>query len=243
MFQFETWHILMIGEMRCYARLSLSNCMCVSQFYKGIVKELCCCLYLLFYCPGDSLLTLTDKKVLLWLLTWVNAMFIGMFATLLNCLYQTDTLSRVLSFSWSYLLNSFILKFSFVLLAILFDGIDLSETIYWFFFFFLQPPLWERYQQQLKDWEQAMSNANLGFASVGQEKPPMSAFCLKPRGLEVPNKGSKQRSHRKISVSGHSHAVPRDQDGLHPFGTFLTTMQTSMPFCLKNITFLFSYLA
>ncbi|OIT33749.1 PREDICTED: uncharacterized protein LOC109205606 [Nicotiana attenuata] len=88
----------------------------------------------------------------------------------------------------------------------------------------LQPPLWERYQQQLKDWEQAMSNANLGFASVGQEKaasvekPPMSAFCLKPRGLEVPNKGSKQRSHRKISVSGHSHAVPRDQDGLHPFG-------------------------
>lgn len=94
-----------------------------------------------------------------------------------------------------------------------------------------------------------MSNANLGFAIVGQEKaasvekPPMSAFCLKPRGLEVPNKGSKQRSHRKISVSGHSHAVPRDQDGLHPFGTFLTTMQTSMPFCLKNITFLFSYLA
>lgn len=88
----------------------------------------------------------------------------------------------------------------------------------------LQPPLWERYQQQLKDWEQAMSNANLGFASVCQEKaasmekPPMSAFCLKPRGLEVPNKGSKQRSQRKISVSGHNHVVSRDQDGLHPFG-------------------------
>ncbi|KAK4364958.1 hypothetical protein RND71_016316 [Anisodus tanguticus] len=88
----------------------------------------------------------------------------------------------------------------------------------------LQPPLWERYQQQLKDWEQAMSNANLGFASVCQEKtasmekPPMSAFCLKPRGLEVPNKGSKQRSQRKISVSGHNHGVSRDQDGLHPFG-------------------------
>ncbi|KAK4355436.1 hypothetical protein RND71_024407 [Anisodus tanguticus] len=88
----------------------------------------------------------------------------------------------------------------------------------------LQPPLWERYQQQLKDWEQAMSNANLGFASLCQqkaasmEKPPMSAFCLKPRGLEVPNKGSKQRSQRKISVSGHNHGVSRDQDGLHPFG-------------------------
>lgn len=88
----------------------------------------------------------------------------------------------------------------------------------------LQPPLWERYQQQLKEWEQAMSNANLGFASVckekvaSMEKPPMSAFCLKPRGLEVPNKGSKQRSQRKISVSGHNHVVSRDQDGLHPFG-------------------------
>ncbi|XP_055820657.1 uncharacterized protein LOC129889400 isoform X2 [Solanum dulcamara] len=88
----------------------------------------------------------------------------------------------------------------------------------------LQPPLWERYQQQLKEWEQAMSNANHGFASICQEKaasmekPPMSAFCLKPRGLEVPNKGSKQRSQRKISVSGHNHVVSRDQDGLHPFG-------------------------
>ncbi|XP_060208179.1 uncharacterized protein LOC132635699 [Lycium barbarum] len=88
----------------------------------------------------------------------------------------------------------------------------------------LQPPLWERYQQQLKDWEQAMSNANLGFASVSQqkaaftEKPPMYAFCLKPRGLEVPNKGSKQRSQRKISVSGHNHIGSRDQDGLHSFG-------------------------
>ncbi|CAN4076578.1 unnamed protein product [Withania somnifera] len=88
----------------------------------------------------------------------------------------------------------------------------------------LQPPLWERYQQQLKEWEQAMSNANLGFASICQEKaasmekPPLSAFCLKPRGLEVPNKGSKQRSQRKIPVSGHNHVVSRDQDGLHAFG-------------------------
>lgn len=41
----------------------------------------------------------------------------------------------------------------------------------------------------------------------------MFAFCLKPRGLEVPNKGSKQRSHRKLPVSGHHHASSVDQDG------------------------------
>ncbi|CAN4127849.1 unnamed protein product [Withania somnifera] len=88
----------------------------------------------------------------------------------------------------------------------------------------LQPPLWERYKHQLKEWGQAMSNANHGFASICQEKaasmekPPMSAFCLKPRGLEVPNKGSKQRSQRKISVSGHNHVISRDQDSFHSFG-------------------------
>lgn len=47
------------------------------------------------------------------------------------------------------------------------------------------------------------------------EKPPMFAFCLKPRGLEVPNKGSEQRSHRRFPVSGHSHLASGDQDGLH----------------------------
>ncbi|KAL0323876.1 UNVERIFIED_CONTAM: hypothetical protein Scaly_2354700 [Sesamum calycinum] len=72
----------------------------------------------------------------------------------------------------------------------------------------LQPPLWERYQQRLKEWERTAARGNCAFSVGSQdkvtppEKPPMFAFCLKPRGLDVPNKGSKQRSHRKFSVSG-----------------------------------------
>ncbi|KAK7842067.1 hypothetical protein CFP56_014329 [Quercus suber] len=46
------------------------------------------------------------------------------------------------------------------------------------------------------------------------EKLPMFAFCLKPQGLEVPNKG-------KFSVSGQSNAILGDQDGFHAFGIFL----------------------
>lgn len=42
------------------------------------------------------------------------------------------------------------------------------------------------------------------------EKPIMFAFCLKPRGLEVPNKCSKHRSQKKYRVSGHG--VVGDQD-------------------------------
>lgn len=52
------------------------------------------------------------------------------------------------------------------------------------------------------------------------EKPPMYAFCLKPRGLEVPNKGSKQRSQKKYSISAHTNAVLGDQDGFHSIGNF-----------------------
>ncbi|KAL1552451.1 hypothetical protein AAHA92_13246 [Salvia divinorum] len=82
----------------------------------------------------------------------------------------------------------------------------------------LQPPLWERYQQQLKDWEHKVSPGLYAFSAGSQgkvppEKPPMFAFCLRPRGLEVPNKGSKQRSHRRLPVSGHHHASLADQDG------------------------------
>ncbi|CAI9094399.1 OLC1v1030128C1 [Oldenlandia corymbosa var. corymbosa] len=86
-----------------------------------------------------------------------------------------------------------------------------------------QPPLWERYQQQVKEWEQAVARTSAASAVGSKEKatlierPPMFAFCLKPRGLEVPNKGSKQRSHRRFPVSGHSHAFG-DQDGFHTFG-------------------------
>lgn len=42
------------------------------------------------------------------------------------------------------------------------------------------------------------------------EKPPMFAFCLRPRGLEVPNKGTKQRPQRKFTVLGHHGGVSRD---------------------------------
>ncbi|XP_057799460.1 uncharacterized protein LOC131015202 [Salvia miltiorrhiza] len=83
----------------------------------------------------------------------------------------------------------------------------------------LQPPLWERYQQQLKEWEHKVSPGLYAFSAGNQgkvppEKPPMFAFCLRPRGLEVPNKGSKQRSHRRLPVSGHHHASLADHDGL-----------------------------
>lgn len=87
-----------------------------------------------------------------------------------------------------------------------------------------QPPLWERYQQEVREWELAMTRINANLPNGCQEKtaqiekPPMFAFCMKPRGLEVPNKGSKQRSHRKISVSGKSNTTFGDQDGLHAYG-------------------------
>lgn len=85
--------------------------------------------------------------------------------------------------------------------------------------FCIQPPLWERYQQQLKEWEQNASHGLYAYSvgnqgKVPPEKPPMFAFCLRPRGLEVPNKGSKQRSHRRLPVSGHHHASLADHDSL-----------------------------
>ncbi|KAL4324554.1 hypothetical protein GQ457_11G017930 [Hibiscus cannabinus] len=88
----------------------------------------------------------------------------------------------------------------------------------------LQPPLWERYQQQVREWELTMSKVNR-ISSIGCsdkvlpiEKPPMFAFCFKPRGLEVPNKGSKQRSQRKIPVSGQINPALGDHEGCHSFG-------------------------
>ncbi|CAA0810605.1 Enhancer of polycomb-like transcription factor protein [Striga hermonthica] len=77
-----------------------------------------------------------------------------------------------------------------------------------------QPPPWERYQRQMKEWEQNVARGNC-VPSVGgadKEKPPMFAFCLKPRGLDVPNRGSKQRSHRKFTVSGKHHTFSGDRD-------------------------------
>ncbi|KAG9459330.1 hypothetical protein H6P81_003838 [Aristolochia fimbriata] len=82
-----------------------------------------------------------------------------------------------------------------------------------------QPALWERYQQQLKEWELAVSKMPIfsnGFKENTRQKPPMFAFCLRPRGLEVPNKGSKQRSQRRFN--GHNGAFSRDHDGIQLLG-------------------------
>lgn len=52
------------------------------------------------------------------------------------------------------------------------------------------------------------------------EKPPMFAFCLKPRGLEIPNRGSKQRSQKKLPVGALSNGIPGDADIFHSLGIF-----------------------
>ncbi|KAF5203165.1 Enhancer of polycomb-like transcription factor protein [Thalictrum thalictroides] len=87
----------------------------------------------------------------------------------------------------------------------------------------LQSPLWERYQQQLKEWELAVNKIHHFPSGCKEkamllEKPAMFAFCLRPRGLEVPNKGSKQRSQRKVSAGGQSCGFSRDSEGQHVFG-------------------------
>ncbi|KAL3844133.1 hypothetical protein ACJIZ3_001536 [Penstemon smallii] len=78
----------------------------------------------------------------------------------------------------------------------------------------LQSSHWERYQQQLKEWEHTIARGTGAISVPPPEKPPMFAFCLKPRGLDVPNKGFKQRSHRKYPVSGHHHATSGDPNNL-----------------------------
>lgn len=52
------------------------------------------------------------------------------------------------------------------------------------------------------------------------KKPPMYAFCLRPRGLEVPNKLLRQRSHKKfVSTVSHS-SYGREQDGFYSSGIY-----------------------
>ncbi|KAL0726473.1 hypothetical protein Bca4012_022566 [Brassica carinata] len=79
----------------------------------------------------------------------------------------------------------------------------------------LQPPLWEKYQREVKKWEVVMSKANTpnsnGLSQMKEspiEKPAMFAFCFKPRGLEVKHRGTKHRSHqKKLSVYAHQHST------------------------------------
>lgn len=93
-----------------------------------------------------------------------------------------------------------------------------------------QPPLWERYQQQVNEWDKTVTKANTILACGGQAKAPpkpaMFAFCLKPRGLEPkkrPNnkrlskKVLKRKSLRKFSVSSKLKKV-NFTDHLHAFG-------------------------
>ncbi|KAL8054291.1 hypothetical protein ABFX02_05G128100 [Erythranthe guttata] len=103
----------------------------------------------------------------------------------------------------------------------------------------LQPPLWERYQQQLKEWEHDVNRSNptlsIGVqkkAPAAPEKPAMFAFCLKPRGLEIRNKFFKHRSHKKFSISAHLHSTSRDHNTLigrrssrHTFGDDANTVR------------------
>lgn len=50
------------------------------------------------------------------------------------------------------------------------------------------------------------------------ELPALYVFYLKPRGLKVPNKGSKCRSQKKVHAARRRHATIREQGGVHTFG-------------------------
>lgn len=114
---------------------------------------------------------------------------------------------------------------------------------------FVQPPLWECYQQQLKEWELALINLHYpanelqektAAAENPPEKPPMFAFCLKPRGLEA-NKGSKQRSHKRLMYTGHHSSFSREQDGFHASGTYYPSILFLL-YYLHLLSFLINFL-
>lgn len=70
-----------------------------------------------------------------------------------------------------------------------------------------------------------MAKSNLPLSSGSQEKPsmiekpPMFAFCLKPRGLELPHRGTKQRSQKRLPVGALSNGIG-DADAFHSLGIF-----------------------
>ncbi|KAJ7567992.1 hypothetical protein O6H91_01G014700 [Diphasiastrum complanatum] len=78
---------------------------------------------------------------------------------------------------------------------------------------YFQPAPWERYQRQLQKWEAEVKNmqqdshlAHRSLSTSFPQRPPWFAFCLRPRGLEVPNKVQKQRSQKKLGSGG---TIPR----------------------------------
>ncbi|XP_076904392.1 uncharacterized protein LOC143559815 [Bidens hawaiensis] len=101
----------------------------------------------------------------------------------------------------------------------------------------LQPPLWEIYQKRCREWEKQKlqsTRSPLGGSrekvSTAEDKPPMFAFCLKPRGLELVNKGSRHRPQKKISLSSH---VSVDNSGGHRSSGKLTVSLLPHLHCYK----------
>uniref|UniRef100_A0A0A9G6W8 Enhancer of polycomb-like protein n=1 Tax=Arundo donax TaxID=35708 RepID=A0A0A9G6W8_ARUDO len=81
-----------------------------------------------------------------------------------------------------------------------------------------QSAMWKIYEQQLQDWESIVYRMQ-GSSNGYQEKklppkPALFAFCLRPRGLQIPYKGPKQRSHKKLMSSG-CHSFSREQEGFY----------------------------
>jgi hypothetical protein len=88
--------------------------------------------------------------------------------------------------------------------------------------FIFQSAMWKIYEQRLHEWESTVYRMQ-GSSNGYQEKklppkPALFAFCLKPRGLHVPYKGPKQRSHKKLMSTG-CHSFSREHDGFSRQGT------------------------
>jgi hypothetical protein len=81
--------------------------------------------------------------------------------------------------------------------------------------------MWMIYEQQLHNWESTvyrMQGSNVYQDKKLPPKPALFAFCLRPRGLQIANKGPKQRSHKKLMSSG-CHTFPRGQEGFYRAGS------------------------
>eukprot|EP00267_Zea_mays_P051853 XP_020404853.1 uncharacterized protein LOC109944480 [Zea mays] len=81
-----------------------------------------------------------------------------------------------------------------------------------------QSAMWKIYEQQLHEWESKvcrMQSSSNGYQEKKlPPKPALFAFCLGPRGLHVPYKGPKQRSHKKLMSTG-CHSFSREHDGFY----------------------------
>ncbi|CAM6086156.1 unnamed protein product [Calypogeia fissa] len=76
---------------------------------------------------------------------------------------------------------------------------------------YFQPAPWEQYQKQLQEWQEKVDQLQQKSPTATKQqlqslckRPPLFAFCLRPRGLETRNKMQKQRSHKKQGLNGSS---------------------------------------